>query len=286
MLPYMEQQALYQATNFSLLSQGDQSWGGSYGNVLINSTTVKTRIASFLCPSSSLPNGNFATVTYAGVQFPVPGNSYFASVGSSWGFAGTWTNSPNGIYRYRGNPIGIRDVQDGTSNTIAFGEWKIGDGDNSKYSPQDIVDVGSATNLSGTATQDHPNANMPTGSGQLASYILTCRTTWATSGNAPGGSQPIQRSTIGGYWAPGYFSHTLGNVLVSPNPPTPNCLSCGGCGDNDGPGIFGLSSYHAGGANVAMGDGSVRFLKNSTSLTTVWALGSRGNGEVVSADSY
>ena len=47
-----------------------------------------------------------------------------------------------------------------------------------------------------------------------------------------------------------------------------------------------MSSYHPGGANVAMVDGSVRFLKSSTSQTVVWALGSRAQGEVISADAY
>jgi hypothetical protein len=35
-----------------------------------------------------------------------------------------------------------------------------------------------------------------------------------------------------------------------------------------------------------MADGSVRFLKNSTSLTTVWALGSIAQAEIVDASSY
>jgi prepilin-type processing-associated H-X9-DG protein len=47
-----------------------------------------------------------------------------------------------------------------------------------------------------------------------------------------------------------------------------------------------LSSYHPGGANVLLADGSVRFLKDSTNLMTVWALGSRAQGEVVDASSY
>jgi prepilin-type processing-associated H-X9-DG protein len=47
-----------------------------------------------------------------------------------------------------------------------------------------------------------------------------------------------------------------------------------------------MSSYHSGGANVAMCDGSVRFLKSTTALPTVWALGSKDGGEVISADSY
>ncbi|MBX6315592.1 MAG: DUF1559 domain-containing protein [Isosphaeraceae bacterium] len=280
LLPYLEQNALYQAANFSFITQGTQDFS-TYGNVLFNSTVVRTRIQSFLCPSSPLPQGNFATTW--GV--PTPGNSYFGSVGSSWGFSGTWTNAPNGIFRYRGNPVAVRDVTDGTSNTVAFGEWRIGDGDNSKFSIQDIVNVGSGTNLGG-GNADTPNANMPVGAAALPAYVLTCKNTWAVSGTAPGGSQAIQRSTIGDLWAPGYFSHTLGNLLLPPNPPTPNCLSCGGCGDNDGPGIFSLSSYHPGGANICMADGSVRFLKNSTALQTVWALGSRAGGETISSDSY
>jgi prepilin-type N-terminal cleavage/methylation domain-containing protein/prepilin-type processing-associated H-X9-DG protein len=46
------------------------------------------------------------------------------------------------------------------------------------------------------------------------------------------------------------------------------------------------SSLHPGGANFAMADGSVRFLKDSVSLPTVWSLGTRAGGEVISADAY
>ncbi len=35
-----------------------------------------------------------------------------------------------------------------------------------------------------------------------------------------------------------------------------------------------------------MADGSVRFLKSSVAWNTLWALGSRAQGEVVSSDSY
>ena len=277
MLPYLEQTAIYQATNFSFVNTGSADFS-TYGNTAINSTAVRTRIASFNCPSSNLPSSTLFSA-------PSPGNNYFASVGSSWGFTGTWTNSPNGIFRYLGKPIGPRDVNDGTSNTVAFGEWKAGDDNDAIKSWQDIVNVGS-TNLGGTGSQDTPNANMPGGGASLPGYLAVCNKTWAASGTAPGGSQPIERSWIGQYWAQGIFSRSLGNLLLPPNPPFFNCLSCGGCGDNDGPGVFGLSSFHPGGANVAMADGSVRFLKNSTNLNTIWAIGSRGQGEVVSSDSY
>jgi prepilin-type processing-associated H-X9-DG protein len=46
------------------------------------------------------------------------------------------------------------------------------------------------------------------------------------------------------------------------------------------------SSRHPGGVNTLMGDGSVRFIKESINLPTWRALGTRSGGEVVSADSY
>jgi len=47
-----------------------------------------------------------------------------------------------------------------------------------------------------------------------------------------------------------------------------------------------MYSLHPGGANVLLGDGSVRFIKQSINLWTWAALCSRSNGEVISADAY
>jgi prepilin-type N-terminal cleavage/methylation domain-containing protein/prepilin-type processing-associated H-X9-DG protein len=47
-----------------------------------------------------------------------------------------------------------------------------------------------------------------------------------------------------------------------------------------------LTSNHPGGVNTLFADGSVRFLKNSTSPIPLAALCTRGLGEVVSSDSY
>ena len=54
----------------------------------------------------------------------------------------------------------------------------------------------------------------------------------------------------------------------------------------DAPGMWNMSSYHPGGGNVAFADGSVRFLKSSTSMNIVWSLGTRNGAEVVSSDAY
>jgi prepilin-type processing-associated H-X9-DG protein len=77
----------------------------------------------------------------------------------------------------------------------------------------------------------------------------------------------------------------MGNLLLPPNPKTPNC-SVNATGTLQSPGVWGMSSNHPGGANILLADGSVRFLKDTTALQTVWALGTRAGGEVVSADSY
>ncbi len=50
--------------------------------------------------------------------------------------------------------------------------------------------------------------------------------------------------------------------------------------------IASYGSAHPGGANFLMGDGSVRFIKQTIAQATYTGLGTRAGGEVVSADSY
>ena len=45
-------------------------------------------------------------------------------------------------------------------------------------------------------------------------------------------------------------------------------------------------SYHPGGINVLLGDGSVRFVKSTVNGLTWRALGTVSGGEVVSSDAY
>lgn len=47
-----------------------------------------------------------------------------------------------------------------------------------------------------------------------------------------------------------------------------------------------LFSYHPGGVNVLMGDGSVRFLRDSVNIVSLRGLITPKGGEVISADSY
>jgi prepilin-type processing-associated H-X9-DG protein len=70
----------------------------------------------------------------------------------------------------------------------------------------------------------------------------------------------------------------------------PNAHTCAGVGFpgtmSNMPMQVPPSSRHPGGVNVLMGDGSVRFIKESVALPTWRALGTRNGGEIVSSDSF
>src|SRR5262249_51829705 len=125
LLPYMEQTTTYNAINFSLASE-------SLGNGEDQAqTTATTRsISAFLCPSNlGHPYSQYSTATFS---YIFPGNTYFASIGSCMSQYGNspyaeytvGSAAPNGLFQVFGPAIGIQSVTDGTSNTIAFGEWR------------------------------------------------------------------------------------------------------------------------------------------------------------------
>jgi prepilin-type N-terminal cleavage/methylation domain-containing protein/prepilin-type processing-associated H-X9-DG protein len=280
MLGYLEQQPLYNACNFSVINKDNNN------GARINSTAISPRIMTFICPSSNLPLGSQDS------GLPHTGNNYFASTGSSLDFTEYASGIPNGLFRVTGAvefgwmpagaPIGIRDVTDGTSNTIAFGEWRTGDFDNNKLSiPQDVISKDGVT-WPGTGAQ----MNMPLGAVPFRTWLAACATSAPRSITHGGDNWYYNMSYLGSDWFQGMYGYSLGNTLLAPNSQYPNCRTCGWDGDWDCPGMYGLSSFHPGGCNICMADGSVKFIKSTAAMNIVWALGSRNQGEVVSADAY
>ena len=274
MLPYLEQQSLFNAANFSL-----NTINGPAG-VWTNSTALTTRINGFLCPSDTAPSWPDITVVAARAT----GVNYFASVGSSLEFNSSMTGGPpNGIFGYIPPTGGVlttpASISDGTSNTIAFGEWRVGDGNDAIITvPSDIIFVGA---YPPGVTRNTPLMTLPAGAAPFQLWTQACTSAILSDRTSN------HTSELGMGWAWGLPGFTIGNTVSAPNPKYPNC-SVDTASDNTiwNPGMWTFSSHHPGGANAVFADGSVRFLKDTTSLPVIWALGSRAQGEVISADSY
>jgi prepilin-type N-terminal cleavage/methylation domain-containing protein/prepilin-type processing-associated H-X9-DG protein len=279
LMGYAEQIPLANAFNYFVSAANDPNLGNA-----INSTVTTARVDMFLCPSDKLPNYNYQGHSLA--AYKAPGNNYFASVGSSMEYDADQSNGlPNGVFvegSTRALLYGMRDITDGSTNTIAFGEWKMGTGVIGQVTPSsDIVWLsalpsGTARN-NGTLTM--PN---PTFVKAFPDWLARCAAMNRT-GNPS--SRYVLTVYVGQTWNLAFLGYTLGSTLQPPNSQFPHCTTAAS-GTIIGPGMYSMFSNHPGGANTLMCDGSVRFLKNSTGVQVMWALGSRAGGEIISADSY
>jgi prepilin-type processing-associated H-X9-DG protein len=116
---------------------------------------------------------------------------------------------------------------------------------------------------------------------------------------SPGWTFFSQTMGMWGWWASSSGGYGLSDVAMSTFSPinyeVPIAYgSPGASGLSEGgftatyevPRVCAFGSLHPGGANFAMVDGSVRFLKQTIAQATYRALGTRAGGEVISTDSY
>jgi prepilin-type N-terminal cleavage/methylation domain-containing protein/prepilin-type processing-associated H-X9-DG protein len=73
------------------------------------------------------------------------------------------------------------------------------------------------------------------------------------------------------------------NHLQTPNKKA--CYYSGGLNSTTDHSILGASSVHPGGVNCLFLDGSVKFVKDTVSPVTWWAVATKSGGEIISADS-
>ena len=297
MLPYIEQGTLYNAMNFN---DGDDSDSNGVNAALPNcpnnfSLQVLT-IGAFICPSDV--NRNTVTQNLGDNGYNVGTGKIYAHAN----YVGNAGSSPystyclgqlDGLFRWVGGSItnsgslrpgtpfgqsssaaiGFNAIIDGLSNTAAFSEKVMGIGTGNNQTLDNLQPSASVFNLNWTTP------TIDNGQGALinqspAIYWQACLAVPPTIGNLAG------QAPNGTYWHAGYPTSTR-YTHVGP----PNNKSCSTGGDA-GQGAYTSSSRHPGGVNVAMADGSVKFIKSTVNQQTWWAVGTRAGNEVISSDAY
>jgi prepilin-type N-terminal cleavage/methylation domain-containing protein/prepilin-type processing-associated H-X9-DG protein len=258
-LPYIEQQPLFNAVNFSFgMSTGNA--GSSPEDPLgVNTTLQVVQINVFNCPSdTNVPNTSYNASSYANTlgNSPSFNNGLFDGPAYYIG-AVSIPICPSGTNTTAMGPVSLSSVIDGTSNTAIFSEVSKGRNSTSGLGPDVTFKLGSSNSACAYAND------------QAISTACQASTTFGD------GERGMQWARYYEGRGGGYFHTTLPNGK--------SCVFTGGEGSPPNP--IGASSYHPGGVNVTMLDGSVKYIKNTVTYATWHALGSRGAGEVISADS-
>jgi prepilin-type N-terminal cleavage/methylation domain-containing protein/prepilin-type processing-associated H-X9-DG protein len=246
----LEGGAVYNTINFNF-----SATGGNAGP--INSTAYNTVIKTFLCPSD--PNAGVTNI-----------NNYVASKGDTT-IKSSLTSS--GLFCLQ-TAYGIRDATDGTSNTIAFSESLVGTSTRVRARGNGIV-------MDGKQPASSSVLNASSVYPAVLSVLATCNSAYMTGNRT-------YLNDRGNRWGHGSEGLTIFNTVVTPNSATYPWNNCkwGTSSASPQSEYAKASSAHPGGVNVLFADGSVRFIKDSINPLTWMALGTKANGEVISADSY
>jgi len=318
MLPFLEQQSIYNATNFSVSGR----WGGGTQDVgadgtfngstadcdvfgTINATASANQIESFMCPSDTdLANLTYFVFTPGGSQHAVGRYNYPINGGSNPFRTSASGGELNGAVYIPAFRAGLNNTG-GVSSHNEMAGGGTGPAALQGVNGEAIVSIQSFTdgtsNTSVFSEWVRGDGLQPRGAGWGAEngkdglgqiYATTVSSTqFAGQPNMDtqivkicDASSAAQAYTWkGDWWFNDKFSYSHSQ--------TPNRRSCwysdiGGRPWSGAVSIVAAASRHPGGVNTAFADGSVRFIKSSVNSQTWVAIGTRNGGEVVSSDAY
>jgi prepilin-type N-terminal cleavage/methylation domain-containing protein/prepilin-type processing-associated H-X9-DG protein len=226
LLPFVEQDSLQRLCDYTTPPTSPT-----------NQQASRTRVALFICPSDAGSGQVPGMAEY--------GSNYVANNGSGTvGFG--LIASGDGVFTQ--TPVRIADITDGLSNTAAFSESILGNGN---------VPSNPASADPRWVVLEVPGGNDPTP---------------AACDSASGTFTAVR----GGKWIDGHYGNTLYNHFYTPNSAK---WDCGNGSHNKA--LSTARSSHTNGVNVLLCDGSVRFVNNSVQLATWQALSTRAGSEVV-----
>ena len=251
LLPYIEQTALFNQFQFGAL--GNNFWNTKTNSDLLNGVYL----AVFKCPSSNMVDTNGSTnfpvdnaiqkSCYVGISGAINGlipgyvDARTESGGGGAGCCGGNTISGGGVL-FPNSAITLVQITDGTSNTMCLSEW--------------------ASNLNKTTTAADWRSphGWPMGAGNGV-----INTSLPPNFNAGGDVRTFNCMTI---------RYSINQTEGWTN----DCQTgvCSNTGANSP-----LRSEHTGGVNVAMCDGTVRFLPTNTTIDMVARLATRDDGQPV-----
>ena len=252
-LPFMEQGPLFDAINFASHYETPQN------------LTVSGQVVSlFICPSEV--NQEPLVEEEDGLILRFGPTNYGFNRGDWYVWGGFNAPENRGAFTVNRSRA-LADVRDGLSNSILAAEVKT-------YQPY-YRDCG------GLANVNDPSAAYPTNADPLAlvpEYAVGCGELHEGHTEWPDGQ--VNQSGFTTAWPP--------NTKINAGDPAIDLDINGQREKNGGPtfAAFNSRSYHPGGVNVLLGDGSVRFIKESVDGMTWRGLGTIRGGEVLSADAY
>jgi prepilin-type N-terminal cleavage/methylation domain-containing protein/prepilin-type processing-associated H-X9-DG protein len=289
-LNYIEQETIYNAYNAAMGVYGSYppnvngpvSWWA-------NTTVFNMQVNLFLCPADSSrvirqPVSNY--VGNLGGPYALRGyNGTFIPTNPAVTYSGTNQAVPI-VYPFAqtAGPIGFSSVSDGTSNTALWSEAVTG------TNLPVLAGSGKVPEMRGffvTNFDINPNNLILNDARAVRLFLAMCNN--IPRGTLALGSGSNNAGLRGTSWQisfPYYVNYGLYNHVGAPN--SRQCSNVQLSPNDVGLDVFGTApptSLHSNGVNVAFADGSVRFITETISLNTWWALGSRAGNEAIDGNS-
>ena len=247
LLPYLDQVALFAATNFQVAVD---DWylfptGPGQRGSAANATVINVALSTFACPSDPGSSNPGST----------RGTNYRVNMGTDrWSFTTSPSAGPMGSYFHQG----AASTTDGLSNTVAFCEKLRGNGGKTIVDARTDMIVGG---LGWPSTADESLAYCSTHLNRDSPFYATSGLTWFV----------------------GTLSQTCYNHVIVPNGTTPDCILAL---SNPVNGLIGARSNHPMGVQAAFADGSGRFINDSIRREVWKAVGTCAAGETFSQGDF